>query len=167
MSKKNFLSITKIALPVLMLLAIMTLIVFSFSTETASALETVQIEEETMKCSDVAIAQTVEEGTVIEPTIPDGQLQTQQEYTKMKEAFYNAFNSYIVPTLILFAVCMFVFAGTKLGIEMGKAEDDAKRAEIKKRMVHWIIGIVVVMISPLLVQGIAEIAMGFASGVLR
>ena len=48
---------------------------------------------------------------------------------------------------------------------MGKAEDDAKRAEIKKRMVSWIIGIVVVMISPVIVQGIAEIAIGFASGI--
>lgn len=121
---------------------------------------------------DVVMGEVIEQGVVragqpgeFEPVSPGDQQATEQKYNTMKNQFYKAFNTYIAPTLILFAVCLFIFAGTKLGIEMGKAEDDAKRAEIKKRMVSWIIGIVVVMISPVIVQGIAEIAIGFASGI--
>lgn len=115
---------------------------------------------------EVVMGEVIEQGVVRAGGAeqPSGQKDPQEVYNGMREGFYQAFNTYIIPTLILVGICMFIFAGTKLGIEMGKAEDDAKRAEIKKRMVSWGIGIVVVMISPLLVQAIAEIAMGFSSG---
>lgn len=99
----------------------------------------------------------------------DGKLDTpsgsdpEESYETMRKEFYKILNSFVVPTCMAVGVAVLTISLVVLGLNRAKEQDEAKIAALNKRMIHWGIGAILVFLAPVIVMGVAEIAMGIIS----